>query len=298
MTPLVFALPGNEAMAAALCRLQGWDAGRWTVRAFPDGESHVRFLSEVAGREVILVCSLDRPDGKTVRLYLAACVARELGAARVGLIVPYLAYMRQDTRFHPGEGVTARHFARLLSAAGDWLVTVDPHLHRIASLDQIYGIPTRVAAAAPAVAEWISAQVPEALLIGPDEESEQWVASVAAATGRPYATLRKQRQGDREVRVSLPGLDRWRACTPVLVDDIASTGQTMIAAAAGLREAGMAAPVCVAVHPLFAAGAYDELLAAGTVVSANTVVHPSNRIDMAAAIGAAAAGLLPGAGEQ
>ncbi|VXB98344.1 ribose-phosphate pyrophosphokinase [Massilia sp. 9I] len=293
MTPLLFALPGNEAMAAALCRQGGFEAGRWELRAFPDSESHVRFLSDPAGREVVLVCSLDRPDAKFVPLCLAACVARELGARRVGLVVPYLAYLRQDARFQPGEGVTARHFARLLGSAVNWLVTVDPHLHRFASLDQVYAIPTRVVHAAPRLAQWIAAEVPRPVLVGPDEESAQWVARVAAAIGCPWITLHKDRHGDRDVTVSVPEPGPWRICTPVLVDDIASTGRTL-AAAARIREAGMAAPVCVVVHPLFAGDAYETLLAAGVarIAATNTVGHPSAAIDMAADLAAAARELL------
>ncbi|MEX5748853.1 ribose-phosphate diphosphokinase [Massilia sp. X63] len=290
MKPILFALPGNEAMGAELCRLRGWEAGDWEVRSFPDGETHIRYLSEVAGREVILVCSLDRPNARVVPLYLAAGVARELGARRIGLVVPYLAYMRQDARFHSGEGVTARHFAGLLGRAGDWLVTVDPHLHRIHRLDEIYGIPSRVVAAAPAIAAWVVEHVGQPLLIGPDEESEQWVAQVAAAADCPYTVLRKVRRGDRDVSVSAPELAGWRERTPVLVDDIASTARTLIAAVGRLREAGMPPPVCVAVHPLFVGEAYAELLAAGVaeVACTDTIAHRCSRIGMAAAIGDAA----------
>lgn len=297
MTPLLFALPGSEAIGAALCRARGWEAGNWELRAFPDGESHVRFGSEVAGRALVLVCSLDRPDEKLVRLYLAASVARELGAARIGLVAPYLAYLRQDSRFHAGEGVTARHVARLLGSVVDWLVTVDPHLHRIHSLDEIYAIPSAVVPAAPAIAAWIRAHVAQPLVIGPDEESGQWVAAVAAAAGCPGITLQKTRHGDRDVTVSVPLLDQWRGRQPVLVDDIASTGRTMMAAAGCLRAAGMAPPVCIAVHALFAGDAYAELLGAGVarVVCTDTIAHPSGRIGMAGPIGEACAALL-GAG--
>ena len=294
MKPLLFALPGNEAMAAALCRQGGFEAGRLELRAFPDGESHLRLLSEPAGREVVLVCSLDRPDAKFVPLCLAAGVARELGAVRVGLVAPYLAYLRQDARFRPGEGITARHFARLLGGAVDWLVTVDPHLHRVHSLDEVYDIPTVVVPAAPAIAAWLAQHVSRPLLIGPDEESGQWVAQVAALAGCPGTTLRKERRGDREVALSVPDLAQWRARTPVLLDDIASTARTMIAAVARVREAGLAAPVCIAVHPLFAGDAYAELRAAGVadVVCTDTIAHPASRIGLADAIGTAAAGLI------
>lgn len=282
MNPILFALPGNEAGADRICQARQWERGAWELRRFPDGESYVRYLHDVRGRDVILVCSLDRPDEKALALYLAASVARELGAASVGLVLPYLAYMRQDAHFRPGEGVTARHFARLLSGACDWLVTVDPHLHRINDLDEIYLVPSAVVHAAPSIAAWISANVAQPVLVGPDAESEQWVAQVAHDAGCPFVLLRKTRNGDSDVAVSVPGLDQWAGRTPVIIDDIASTARTMVAAVARMHEAGMPDPYCVVVHPLFAGAAYAELLASGVaaVVSTTTVSHSSNRIEL------------------
>src|SRR3546814_2966154 len=75
-------------------------------------------------------------------LRFAARAAREFGARSVGLIAPYLGYMRQDTRFHPGEAVSTPLFAQFLEEAFDWLVTVDPHLHRVERLQSLYRIPT------------------------------------------------------------------------------------------------------------------------------------------------------------
>jgi ribose-phosphate pyrophosphokinase len=292
MPRLLFAMPGNEAMAAALCRAGAGVLGDWEVRRFPDGESHVRFLSEVRGRELAIVCSLDRPDDKLIALYLAACVARELGARHIGLVLPYLAYMRQDKQFHAGEGITAAHIARLLSGVCDAMVTVDPHLHRITDLSEVYSVATRVVHAAGPIGAWIKAHVALPILIGPDAESAQWVAQVAAVVGCPYTTLQKTRAGDRDVAVSIPAIDPARGHTPVLVDDIASTARTMMAAAARLQELGMAPPVCVAVHALFAGTAHAELLGArvAAVVSCDTVPHPSNQISMAGSIAEALQG--------
>lgn len=297
MEAIVFALPGNEAMADGICRARGLERGDWEVRRFPDGETHIRFLSPIAGRDVVLVCSLDDPDRKALALYLASSVARELGCRQLGLVLPYLAYMRQDARFHDGEGITARHFARLLSGVCDWLVTVDPHLHRVHRLGEIYQVPSTVVPAAPWLARSIAAKVDNPVLVGPDEESAQWVAEVAAAIGCPYVLLNKIRSGDREVAVSVPGIAAWKERTPVLVDDIASTGRTMIAAAARLREAGMAPPWCVVVHAIFAGQAYADLLAAGVagIASTNAVVHPSNCIDLAGPLAEAIALRLEGA---
>jgi ribose-phosphate pyrophosphokinase len=292
--PFVFALPGNEMLARRLCELRGWELGQLETRRFPDGESYARFHGALQGRDVVLVCTLDYPDQKAIALYLVACIARELGARRIGLVAPYLAYMRQDMQFNPGEGISSRHFARLLSGCVDWLVTVDPHLHRISTLDSIYRIPSRVVAAAPAIARWIGATIARPVLIGPDAESVQWVSEVAAAIACPYTVLDKVRRGDREVEVSMPAIAQWPTHTPVLVDDIASTARTMLAAVARLHALGLAAPVCVAVHPIFAGHAFAQLQAAGValIASCNTIAHESNQIDLGEALADAVDGLL------
>ena len=223
--PLLLSLPGNEDATRALAEHLGADVGAVEVHRFPDGESLVRVACEVVERDVALVCTLDRPDGKLLPLVFAAGAARDLGARRVGLIAPYLAYMRQDRRFRDGEAVTAWELARLLSGVFDWLATVDPHLHRILDLRDLYPIPCGVAHAAPAVAQWIAENVRAPLLVGPDEESAQWVHTVAGLAGAPSVVLAKTRSGDREVTVSVPDVARWRDHTPVLVDDIISTAR-------------------------------------------------------------------------
>lgn len=281
--PCVLALPGNEALAAQLCAALPAQAGALQLRAFPDGESYVRVQTAVAGRCVLVVATLDRPDSKLIPLYLLCKTLRELGAARIVLVAPYLAYMRQDVRFHDGEAISARAIGDWLTPVIDDLLTVDPHLHRIHDLSEVYRLRTQVIAAAPAIVAYLREQLPRALLIGPDSESEQWVAEVAAAAGCAYCVLAKTRHGDREVEIAVPARADWAARTPVLIDDIISTGRTMIAAMQALREVGAAAPWCIGVHAIFAGDAYAELQAAGAarIVTANTIVHPSNAIDLA-----------------
>jgi ribose-phosphate pyrophosphokinase len=279
-------------MAEALTREIQAEIGAITVRRFPDSESYVRFDTPVAGRSVVLICTLDRPDDKFLPLLFAAAAARDLQAARVGVIAPYLAYMRQDKRFQPGEAITSNDFGRMLSERIDWLVTVDPHLHRHASLGEIYSIPTRIAHSAPLISAWIRGNVDQPLLIGPDSESKQWVAAVARNAGAPYLVLHKTRHGDRDVEVSIPEVERYRGHTPVLVDDIISTAHTMIEPISHLRRQGMPPPVCIAVHGVFAGTAYDDLLQAGAarVITSNTIPHPSNQIDVCGLI---ASSILP-----
>jgi len=190
--------------------------------------------------------------------------------------------MRQDKRFHEGEGISARYFARFLSQQFDWLLTVDPHLHRIHDLSEVYSVPAKALSAVLPIAQWLRGKAEKPLIIGPDGESEQWAAQVAQAAGCPYEVLSKERLGDRDVRVSLPHVAEFLDHTPVLVDDIISTGHTMMQAAAHLRDSGMRAPVCIGVHGIFAPGALTQMQAAGLqVVTTNSITDPSNQIDLA-----------------
>ena len=286
--PLIIPLPGNETIAKSLANMLGADMGRIDTRSFPDGETYLRLVDEPAGRAVMLICTLDRPNDKLLSIIFAAATARELGATSIGLVAPYLAYMRQDTRFHPGEAVTSRHVARLLSDALDWVVTVDPHLHRYASLAEIYRIPARAAHAAPLIAQWARNHVADAIIIGPDSESKQWVSEVAKEAGVPFTVLEKRRRGDRDVEISLKNLEIVRDRTPVLVDDIISSGRTMVEAIRALRAHTVREPVCIAVHGLFAEQADKLLTQAGArVVTCNTVLHETNAIDVTPILGSA-----------
>lgn len=293
MNRIVLPFPEDRALAAAVAARLDARVGRLAWRHFPDGESLVSIDEDLAGAEVVLFASLRDPDRKALALRFVARTAREFGARRVGLVAPYLAYMRQDTRFHPGEAVSARWFAQFLDESVDWLVTVDPHLHRIRSLEGLFRIPARHVTAAPLLAEWIRREVPRPSLIGPDSESAQWVEAIATAAGAPHQVLEKQRRGDREVEMSLPEPQRLHGRTPVLVDDIAASGRTLVAALDRLRALGLPPAVCVVIHPVFAGDAYPALRAAGAarIASTDSIAHPSNAITLAGAIAAAVAGL-------
>lgn len=295
MNTIILALPGAEALAESLAQQLHCAASTLELHRFPDGEVVVRLRTAVSGQRVLLVAHLDRPDDKTLALVFAADAARELGATEIGLVAPYLPYMRQDERFRPGEAITSRTYARLLSSTVDFLVTVDPHLHRWPSLDAIYTIRSRVVAAAPAIAQWLRQEVPQPVLVGPDSESEQWVADVAGRVGAPWCVMAKERRGDRDVSVHLPHAVAHEGRTPVLLDDIVSSGHTMAAAAHVLRGAGWGRPVCVAVHALMDAAGLDLLHRAGVarIASCDTVPHPTNAIGVAGVLAEGIREFLP-----
>jgi ribose-phosphate pyrophosphokinase len=281
-SPIVFAIPGSEDFAGLLAGHLAAEKGEMDIHTFPDGETYLRLLSNVEDRLAVIVCTLFRPNEKFVPLYFLARNLKALGARHICLAAPYLAYMRQDKVFQPGEAVTSLYFAEMIRSFADSIITVDPHLHRRNSLSDIYAIPNEVAHAGGRISEWIKENVRQPVLIGPDSESEQWVSEVARKADAPFTVLEKVRRGDRDVSVSIPKLDEYGDYTPVLVDDIISTARTMIETVGQLKRLRMKLPVCIGVHAVFAGDSYRDLLSAGVenVVTCNTVAHVSNVIDV------------------
>jgi ribose-phosphate pyrophosphokinase len=277
---VLFSIPGNELMCHSLTELLHIEPGEAIIRHFPDGETYVKVISNVFEKEAIIVCSLHHPDNKILPLYFLAKTLKEFRASSVTLVAPYLAYMRQDKRFTDGECISSELFARLLSSFVDKLITIDPHLHRRTSLDEIYSIHTSVLHASPLISKWIKENINSPVLIGPDSESEQWVSKVADDAGAPFIVLEKVRKGDRNVQVSVPQVEKYQNHVPVLVDDIISTAHTMIETIGHLKKAGMKPPICIGIHPVMASRAYDKLIKAGAekIVTCNSIIHPSNGI--------------------
>jgi len=294
VNPILFDLEPPHPLAPALLRGLGADAGELTQRRFPDGESYLRVDSQVAGRQVLLLANLKQPDCKFLPLCFLTDTLRQLGADSVGLITPYLCYMRQDCRFQPGEAITSRTFARLLSGQISWLVTVDPHLHRVHDLAEIYSIPSRVIHGAPLLADYLGKRREPLLLVGPDEESEQWVGTIARLGGHPHVVGRKQRLGDREVRITLPDLAVFKQHTAVIVDDIIASGQTLLRCVDALRDAGISRIECAAIHGLFVDDIDQQLQARGIarLVTSNSIPHYSNEVDVSAEVIGAVRSLL------
>lgn len=262
-------------------------------RRFPDGETYLRVDEDVNGEDIWIVADLSPPDAALLPVLLLADALHAQGARRVGLVAPYLPYMRQDRAFRAGEAVSARHVASLLSQHLDALLTVDAHLHRIPSLAEIFRIPARNLSAAPLLGAWVRAQQRESLLVGPDAESAQWVEAAAEVARCPWTVLRKERHGDREVRIEGDFDPATRGLQPVLVDDVASTCGTLIAASRLLQRAGFATPQVAVVHAIFAGEAEQGLREAGVerIVSSDSLPHPSNGIGLDALIAEAIAGI-------
>lgn len=254
------------------------------TRRFPDGETLLRLPVPVPAR-ALLFCSLGSPDSRLVELMLAACTAREHRVTHLTLVAPYLCYMRQDSAFRPGEAVSQRIVGGFLGGLFDAVVTVDPHLHRIERLDEAVRGGARAVAltAAAELGGWIARSVPEAVLVGPDAESAQWVAAVAAHAGRPHAVFAKTRRGDREVDVVAEGGPALAGRPVVLIDDIASSGRTLAQAARVCLQAGAVSVDAAVTHALCRHEDLEALQASGVgrLWSTDALPHPSNVVALA-----------------
>ncbi|MBS1169687.1 MAG: ribose-phosphate pyrophosphokinase [Burkholderiaceae bacterium] len=271
-----------EAQAQRLAQRVGAAYACVQTHRFPDGESRVTLPAELPAN-VIFCRSLNEPNEKLIELLLAAKTARDLGAQVLKLIAPYLCYMRQDKAFHDGEAVSQHIIGRWLAELFDGIVTLDPHLHRTPTLAAAVPAKTAVAlTAADAIGRFLQRNTPGAFILGPDEESLQWVRAVALPGGFDFAVCDKRRLDDRSVQVHLPPAD-LRGRHLVLVDDVASTGHTLIEATRQCLTAGANTVDVFVSHALFVEGADAALCAAGAnnIWSTDSVSHTGNVVHLA-----------------
>jgi ribose-phosphate pyrophosphokinase len=248
----------------------------WTHR-FPDGEI-MPMVASPAAEVTIVYRSLDRPNEKLVELLLAADAWRRAGARRLILVAPYFCYLRQDTVFAPGEPLSRDVIAPLLGARFDAIVTVQAHLHRTADLARATGVPSlNLSAVEPLIAA-LPAYPATPLIVGPDEESRPWVEAWARRLGGDAATLHKTRCGDRSIRIEAPKTLDASGRAALIVDDVASSGETLEQAVKLLRRAGAASIDIAVAHALMTPRATDRLTRSGVrrIVSTDSVRHPTN----------------------
>jgi ribose-phosphate pyrophosphokinase len=281
-TPLILAFPEFNEPAHRLAESIDSDYASVDIHQFPDGESLVRLPAELP-EQVAFYRSLDRPNEKLVELMFAAETARELGAAKLTLVAPYLCYMRQDTAFQPGQAVSQRIFGRWMAGLFDRVITVDPHLHRTPELGMVLPhIQSVTLSASGLMGTYLKEQAENVLLMGPDEESRQWVQRIAESAGLPFRVAEKIRLGDRAVEIRLPEFN-YANRTVVLVDDVVSTGHTLATAARLIKAEGAYRVHCMVTHPLFCGSAIELLRAAGVdqIWSTDSIIHATNVIELA-----------------
>ncbi|MDF1584647.1 MAG: ribose-phosphate diphosphokinase [Methyloprofundus sp.] len=273
---LMLVFPDYQPQAERLAARLAMPTAKVYVHHFPDGESLVRLPPSLP--EHVFICrSLNQPNDKLIELLFCARTARQLGAKRLTLIAPYLSYMRQDIANQPGEAVSQQIMGQMLAELFDDVITVDPHLHRITSLNQAIPINNAISlTAADEIARFLKQKRDYAVLLGPDSESEQWVLAIAKKIGFDFAVATKIRRGDKQVEMCLPDFD-FSNQPVVIIDDMASTGRTLSKATELLLAAGALQIDAVITHPLFCGDAQAHILQAGVknIWSTDSISHPT-----------------------
>lgn len=281
MNTVVIGGRGSEDFAKKLARRLRLPYKPVRVGFFPDGELKMRIPPNVRDKDIILVYSMQpNPDEVLIESLFAAGACRQLGAKTITLVMPYLGFMRQDKMFHPGEAVSNRIAAEMLGRVNR-LVTMDPHLHRISSLKQIFRVKTTTLTANNILANHIRNHHHDSIIIGPDEESSQWAAAIAKKARVPFVILKKKRYTAQKVRIKLTSDIPLERRNVVLVDDIISTGHTMIEPIKQLKRKKVKSVTCIAVHGVFALNALKKLRKLGAKVeSTNTIANKVAVIDV------------------
>ena len=273
-------LPSSAGEAQRLAARLGLGLHEIALHRFPDGELRVTVGPTAA--TTIIYASLDQPNDKLLALLFASEALRRGGAQRLVLVAPYLCYMRQDTAFHQGEAVSQKVVGRLLADAVDRVITVDAHLHRTKDIHSVFpGIEADNLSAMPAIAEGLRAGFdPKTVVVGPDEESQAWVSDLASRLGVQCAVARKTRRGDRSVEITFADPVLFNGRPALLVDDIVSSGGTLMTCAKAVQAAGATTIDAVVTHALFAPELAAGLLQAGvrSLKSTDSIHHPSNAI--------------------
>ena len=281
MSAAIHGLPSSTRDAAALAGRLGVPFHEIAIHPFPNGE--IRITVGPAAATTVIYTSLDHPNNKLIALMFAAEALRRGGARRLVLVAPYLCYMRQDTAFIEGEAISQKVVGPLLARCFDRVVTVDAHLHRTPEITSVFpGIQSDNLSAMPAISDALrkSGLDPATIVVGPDAESHPWVSDLAGRLGLPHAVATKTRRGDRAVAIEFQDQARLAGRPALIVDDIVSSGGTIITCARALDAAGATAVDVVVTHALFLEGAHREMISAGirSIRSTRSVPHFTNAI--------------------
>ena len=278
---------GAVSLAKNIAKILNCDYEKLYTNKFPDGELYLRFQRNVSKENIYLIQSFyGNINDKLIEVIFAGNTLRDLCAKTITLVAPYFPYLRQDKRFNYGEAISIEIVARLLENCIDEIYILDPHLHRKKSLRDIFKFPAVMLSAYPLIVDYIKSEIKNPLIIGPDEESYKWAQASAEKIGCDYAILEKKRFSSRHVRVSLNKKIDVNNKTIVIVDDIISTGHTILETIKNLKKIGVKKIICICIHGIFIEGALEKIRKAGAkVISCNTIPNNVARIDVSRIIG-------------
>lgn len=261
----LFALDGSRPFAERVAGRLELPLAAHEERGFEDGEHKSRPLQAVRGHDVFVLHALHgdaaaTPNDKLCRLLFFCGALKDSGAARVGVVTPYLCYARKDRRTKPNDPIITRYVAAMFEAVGvSQLIAVE--VHNLAAFENAFRIPTCHVETAPVLAAHFARTLrgEPLAVVSPDaggaKRAEQVRQALAQLTGAEIgsAYMEKYRSSGVVSGTLLAGEVRGKVV--VIVDDLISTGGTLVRAAEACRAAGALRVYAAATHGLFVDGA-------------------------------------------
>jgi ribose-phosphate pyrophosphokinase len=275
--------PASVELGEKISQLTGYEGVSVASRVFPDGESYVRLEGNVEGEHVAIVQTTCSPqDTRLMQLAFLASAAKRSGASKVTAVTPYLGYARQDKIFLPGETISIEIIAAMLKAAGvDALLTVNVHSEPAIAK---FPFPTKTISAIPLLAQYfVQKGVKGAFALSPDKGAMYIAQQAQSILGGEVGHLEKHR--DRYTGQTTQDATHLnvKGKSVIILDDIISTGGTIVGAAKILREQGAAHVYTACVHGLLIGDAEKRILDAGVeeIVASDSVPGKNSKVSLA-----------------
>ncbi len=260
MVLLIIGGSASQKLAAKVA----WDLGEnlspIETRRFPDGERYIRIKGKVP-KEVVVIQSTGYPqDENLMELFLLLKNLKSLGVERTRVVIPYFGYGRQERRFKSGEAVSAVIVAELLEAAGaSEIYSINLHEKNI---KEFFNIPVHEISAMPMIANYINEQIDDPMIIGPDKGALGFAEEISGILKCDCDYLEKIRISPEKVEMKPKNLD-VQGRDVVIIDDIISTGGTIVSASRILYDLGANKVIVGCVHPILVEDALLKIFAAG-----------------------------------
>jgi ribose-phosphate pyrophosphokinase len=276
----------SDVLSLKVGRELGITVSKLQAKKFPDGEKYVRIMDDVKGGTAVVIQSMyHTPDEHLFEYFLLVKALKDLGAKRVIGVIPYFAYARQDRRFNPGEAISFQTVTRLIENVGtDELFTIDTHLHRVDDISKVFNIPAHNLSVVPLLTQYVKQNftLNKPIVIAPDEEAEQWAKISSEILNCEYDVLEKVRLGPDKVEIKTK-LRSVKDRNVVVIDDIISTGGTMVETVKVLRNYGANRVIVICAHPLLIGDSYAKILEEGAevIIGSDTVPSPVSLVSAA-----------------
>lgn len=280
---MIFLIIGGSASQKLAAKI-AWELGEtlcpMETHKFPDGERYIRIGGDVTENAVVIQSTGYPQDQNLIELFLILKTLKSMNLENVKVVIPYFGYGRQEKRFRKGESVSASVIAQLIEAAGaSEFYSINLHENGICDF---FDIPTYNISAMPLIADYIGERFENPLIVAPDKGALPFAKEISDLLKCDYDHLEKNRLSPDKVETKTKNLD-VKGKETIIIDDIISTGGTIVNAANILRQHNADKVVVSCVHPVLVEDALLKIFTAGVndVIATDTLRSDVSMISVA-----------------